>query len=147
MGTAERIKALRERLGKSDLEMAQLLGLNIYCYGDLEFHDDELVSMITLSQALRLASLLGAKLHDLLGDDATARPIIPISQLPERVRAAMIQTKVSLEEFEDRVGWELREFLDKPVQTATERPVIFLQDLAAQLGLDWLSIVPNDNAA
>jgi len=147
MGAAAHIKTLRERSGKSDLEMAQLLGLNISWYCDLESHDDELVSTLSLSQATRFASLLGVKLYDLLGESPAPGSTIPISQLPERVRAATAQAEVSLEEFENRVGWKLGQFLDTPVQTAAERPVMFLQDLAAQLGLPWLSVIPNDHAA
>jgi DNA-binding XRE family transcriptional regulator len=58
IGTAERIQALRVKSGRTAEELASELGLTITSYGDLEQHDEELESAVSLAQALTLAILL-----------------------------------------------------------------------------------------
>jgi hypothetical protein len=40
---------------------------------------------------------------------------------------------------------ELGEFLKSPVQIAAELPILFLQAVAAALGINWLALVPDEN--
>ena len=126
--------------------MAQLLGININWYCDLEQHNDELISTLTLAQAANLAGILGVPLRELLSEGNPGTTTIAIAQLPERIRARIAQEGLSVEEFEDRVGWELGKFLQSPTQLASESPLMFLKDLAAALEVDWLSLVPEAHA-
>ena len=50
MNTASRIRLLRIKSGKSEIEMA--VGINLAWYCDLERYDDELTSTLTIAQAL-----------------------------------------------------------------------------------------------
>lgn len=142
MGTAARVRGLRIRAGKSPAEMTQLLGLNPAWYADLEQHDDELASTLTLFQAMQLASILGVRLHDLLDEPPVSGQRISLMELPDRIVAHTKREGITVEQFEDRVGWELGEFLKSPVQTAAELPILFLQAVAAALGINWLALVP-----
>lgn len=145
MGTAARIRGLRIRAGKSPAEMTQLLGLNMAWYADLERHDDELVSTLTLFQAVHLASIFGVRLHELLDEIPVPEQRIALMELPDRIVAQTKREGITVEQFEDNVGWELRDFLKSPVQIATELPILFLQAIAAALGINWLSLVPDDD--
>src|SRR5262245_2290193 len=131
MGTAARIRDLRSRTGKSETDMAQLLSINVSWYCDLEQHNDELISTLTLAQAARLAGILGVPLRELLSEGSSATTTIAIAQLPERIRTRIAQDGLTVAEFEDRVGWELGKFLQSPTQQASESPLMFLRDLAA----------------
>jgi hypothetical protein len=51
---------------------------------------------------------------------------------------------MTIEQFEDSVGWELHDFLKSPVRLAAELPIAFLQAIAAALGISWLSLVPDE---
>jgi transcriptional regulator with XRE-family HTH domain len=126
--------------------MAQLLGIHVSWYCDLEQHNDELISTLTLAQAASLAGVLGVPLRELLSEGNPATTTIAIAQLPERIRARIAQEGLSVEEFEDRVGWELGKFLQSPTQLASDSPLMFLKDLAAALEVDWLSLVPEAHA-
>ena len=137
VGTAKRIQELRTRAGKSDVEMARILGMNIHWYYDLEFHDDELVSTLSLAQALRLAAQLAVSLHDLLEVTSQPADTVLLPELPLRIETFVRSEGISMDEFEDRIGWELASFLAMPVEVALERPVMFLQDLASGLGILW----------
>ena len=68
IGTAERIRALRLKSGRTEQELASELGLTIQAYRDLEQHDEELESAVSIAQALKLANLLHTDLLTLLGE-------------------------------------------------------------------------------
>lgn len=114
-------------------------------YADLERHDDELVSTLTLFQAVHLASIFGVRLHELLDEIPVPEQRIALMELPDRIVAQTKREGITVEQFEDNVGWELRDFLKSPVQIATELPILFLQAIAAALGINWLSLVPDDD--
>lgn len=142
MGIAESIRTARIRAGKSKAEVAAHLGLNAAWYDDLEQRDDELAATLTIFQAMDLAALLGVRLGDLFGDDALPGQPVAIIDLPERIREHLVSAGLSLDQFEDQVGWELGPFLASPVQVAAELPIAFFQALAATLGIHWLSLAP-----
>jgi transcriptional regulator with XRE-family HTH domain len=144
MGIASRIRELRANIGKSDVEMAQLLGMNIHSYGDLEQHDDELVSTLTLDQALRLASILGVALCDLFPVEAEPEVSVSLEQLPQLIESWIKREGISVEEAEDRIGWSLGELLKAPRDEGLRRPLMFYHDLAASVGVDWVSLVPSN---
>jgi transcriptional regulator with XRE-family HTH domain len=146
MGTAERIRFCRVRAGKSAQQVAADLGLNDAWYRDLECNDGELTSTLTLFQAMQLASLLGVQLADLVAETGASSGRIALLDLPSMVERRVESEGISIEEFEDRVGWEVRGFLQSPVKVAAELPIEFLQDLAAELGISWLSLLPEVNA-
>ena len=146
MGTAAQIRNYRVRAGKSPGEVAQHLGLNDAWYQDLERHDDELASTLTLFQAIELASVLGVRLHDLLGKEAPPDELIALIDLPSRITAHVARKGISIEQFEEEVGWELQDFLQSPIKVAAESPIIFLQAVAEHLRINWLSLIPDDHA-
>jgi transcriptional regulator with XRE-family HTH domain len=144
MGTAAQIRSYRVRVGKSAAEVARHLGLNDAWYHDLEHNDDELASTLTLFQAIELASILGVRLRDLVSNAALPDEHIPLAELPSRIKAHVARTGISIEQFEDEVGWEVHEFLQSPLKVAAESPIVFLQAVAEHLAIDWLSLVPDE---
>lgn len=143
-GTAARIRAVRIRAGKTRAQMAESVGLNEAWYGDLEQRDEELASTLTLFQAMALASALGVGLRNLL-PGSSATEIISLMELPDLIRARMSRDGLSIEQLEEKVGWELAQFLDSPLQGAAELPIAFFQAIAMYLGINWLALVPEEN--
>jgi transcriptional regulator with XRE-family HTH domain len=146
VGTASRIRSLRIRAGKSKPDVAERLGLNAAWYDDLEQNDDELASTLTLFQAMDLASVLDVTLRELVSGEAAGEEPIPLVELPERIRDHVARTGLSVEALEAQVGWSLDDFLASPVTVTAEVPVAFLQALAAPLAIDWLRLVPDEEA-
>jgi transcriptional regulator with XRE-family HTH domain len=144
MGTAQKIRFCRVSAGKSVQQIAEDLGLNDAWYRDLESYDDELASTLTLPQALQLASLLGVRLHELVAE-ATPSIQIGLLDLPPMVAAHTAREGISIEDLEERVGWELQAFLQSPLKAAAELPIKFLQDISGALGINWLSLVPEED--
>src|SRR4051794_40033373 len=135
MGIAEKIRAYRVRAGKSAQQVASDLGINDAWYQDLETYDDELASTLTLFQAKHLALLLGVELSELLVENEDAGRKVGLLDLPAIVRKHIEAEDLSIEEFENLVGWELERFLESPVAAAAEMPIAFLRDLSNHLGV------------
>ncbi len=144
MGTAARLRALRIRAGKSQAGIAQSLGLNDAWYADLESGDDELAATLTMFKAMELASLLGVPLHELFDAPPPASERLSLVDLPERIVAHAKRSGKSVAQLEERIGWELRDYLRSPVQAAAELPILFFQAVAAELGINWLALVPDE---
>lgn len=124
--------------------MAASLGLNGAWYADLETRDDELAATLTMFKAMELASLLGVPLHDLFDAPAPGDAHLSLVDLPDHIAAHAKKARMSIEQLEEKTGWDLREFLASPVQTATELPILFFQTVAAELGMNWLILVPDE---
>lgn len=147
MGIAARVRAFRVRAGKSQAEMAQRLELNEAWYADLERHDDELASTLTIFKAMEMASILGVTLAELLDEPAAlADERIALIDLPDRILAHASRKRISLAQLEEQIGWELQDFVDAPVSAAAGLPIRFFQALAAALGINWLALVPDQVA-
>jgi transcriptional regulator with XRE-family HTH domain len=146
-GIAENIRTARIRAGKSRAEVAAHLALNPAWYDDLEQRDGELAATLTLFQGVALAELFGVRLADLFSETVSTGEPVALPDLPERIRAHVAAAGISMELFEQQLGWELGPFLEAPVQLATELPIAFFQALAAVLGLHWLLLVPDEAAA
>ena len=144
-GIAARIKALRNESGKTDVEVADLLELSIYEYGDLESYDKEIIDVVSVKTAARLARLYNQSLLQLLVPEKEMWPKEHLSekQLAEKAKALMMQKGLSQEEAEDQVGWFLESFLANPRAYVEENPIMFLQDLSRFIGINWLSSISN----
>lgn len=146
-GTAERIRTFRIRAGRSKNEMVQRLGLNAAWYEDLERNDTELASTLTLFQAIDLASILGVQVHELFPKLDAPESRIDLVELPALIASHLATRGVLIAQLEKDVEWPLENFMVAPVQGAAELPLVFLQSLAAALGFDWLSLVPEAEAS
>jgi transcriptional regulator with XRE-family HTH domain len=144
VGIAARIRAYRIRAGKSQADIAKTLDTNVAWYADLETRDSELAATLTLFKTMELASILGAPLHELFGEPAYTGEPIALMELPEPILAYAKHQGISIEQLEERTGWDLREFLASPVQSAAELPLEFFQAIAALLGINWLALVPDE---
>ncbi len=143
MQTAANIRSARIRAGKSRAEAAAHLALNPAWYDDLEQRDGELAATLTLFQGVALAELFGLRLADLFGEAVPAGERVALPDLPERIRAHVAAIGITLDQFEQQMGWGLEPFMEAPVQLSTELPIAFFQALAGALGLHWLLLVPD----
>ena len=146
MNRAERIRALREQSSKSVQEMATLLGVTISSWLDLEQHDDEVATCISLRQVYLLSSAFAVSPRTLLSPDPSGNSIgseISLKETASLAERHMRENHLTLEQFEDDVGWYLAGFFANP-ESALDEPAMFLQDLCAPIGVHWLGVVAKD---
>ena len=136
MGTAQQIQALRLKSRRTEQEMADELGLTIQSYCDLEQHDEELQSAVSIAQALKLANLLHTDLLTLLGE--TEIPVkMPIARVRSALNAQLGKSAESREVMEDTINWDLGPFLEGSDEWSTVYTIDFLRQLAIAIEVDW----------
>jgi len=135
-GYAETIRAAREATGKDPGELAAALDMSYESYRDIEWHDDEITSVVSYREAVTLAGLLELDLRHMFGADAT---VVTFTDLAAALRVRLRETP--LEQLENELGWELAGVLADPT-TFAEFPLDGLADIAAPLGLDWRHLLP-----
>jgi transcriptional regulator with XRE-family HTH domain len=136
IGSAERIQALRVKSGRSEQELAGELGLTIHSYSDLEQHDEELESALSIAQALKLAKLLDTDLLTLLGETET--PVkMPIARVRSALNAQLGNSAESKELMEDTINWDLGPFLDGSDEWTAVYTIDFVRQLAIAIEVDW----------
>lgn len=135
-GTAERIQALRLKSGRTEQELASDLGLTIHSYSDLEQHDEELESAVSIAQALKLANLLHTDLLALLGE--TEIPVkMPIARVRSALNAQLGNSAEAKELMEDTLNWDLGPFLEGSDEWTTVYTLDFVRQLAIAIEVDW----------
>jgi transcriptional regulator with XRE-family HTH domain len=135
-GTAERIQGLRLKSGRTEQELANELGLTIHSYADLEQHDEELESAVSIAQALKLASLLHTELLTLLGE--TEIPVkMPIARVRSALNAQLGNSAEAKELLEDTLNWDLGPFLEGSDEWTTVYTIDFVRQLANAIEVDW----------
>jgi transcriptional regulator with XRE-family HTH domain len=136
MGVADRIGALRLESGRSELELADELGLTIDGYYDLEQHDSELESVLSITQALKLAQLLGTNVLGLLGEDE--QPLkVPIARVRSALAAHLGSSAEAKEALEDVIDWDLGPFLDGSDAWMSVYTIEFIKKMATAIEVDW----------
>lgn len=149
MGIADRIRALRLESGRSELELANELGLTVDGYCDLEQQELELESVLSIAQALKLAQLLGTNVLGLLGE--AERPTkLPIA----RVRSALVahletshvgSSAEAKQVLEDEIDWDLGPFLEGTDGWMSVYTIEFVKKLAMAIEVDWQVVLGGIN--
>jgi transcriptional regulator with XRE-family HTH domain len=136
IGPAARIQALRLKSGRTEQELASELGLTIHSYSDLELHDEELESAVSIAQALKLAKLLDTDLLTLLGE--TEIPVkMPIARVRSALNAQLGSSGEAKELMEDTLNWDLGPFLEGAEEWTTVYTIDFVRQLATGIEVDW----------
>jgi transcriptional regulator with XRE-family HTH domain len=136
MGIADRIGALRLESGRSELELANELGLTVDGYCDLEQQDSELESVLSIAQALKLAQLLGTNLLGLLGE--AEQPLkVPIARVRSALAAHLGSSAEAKEALEDEIDWDVGPFLEGSGEWTSVYTIEFIKKLAMAIEVDW----------
>jgi hypothetical protein len=137
-GYAEAVRAAREAAGKDPGEVAAALDISWAAYWDIESYDDEITSVVSFAQAVKLADIIELDLRRLFG---AGDGVLTFDEIAAAVSARVRDS--TLEQVEDTLGWELGEALARPAAFA-DLPLDALADIAGPLGLDWRHLLPTD---
>lgn len=142
-GYADKIRQKRLAVGKSEREMAELIGINLPSYFDLESYDDEVVNCLSLSELSKMNQALNMTPAELFSEDVSGSDDAHLSfaEFIEKVKSHIESHDMTVPEFEDKVGWELESLLNDP-EEIWKRNVEFLKDVCVEVGINWLSVAP-----
>lgn len=136
MGTAQIIRNRRLELGLSDVDVAEKLGVTVSGLGDIELHDDELETAVSLGTVRRLCSLLGLPLQQVLKMPTGEPSRVFEEQRPgEVVRQRREQNGYSRLDLAERVGFDEAtiESLETTPSFGNTLPIFLLKDIEATL--------------
>jgi transcriptional regulator with XRE-family HTH domain len=139
-GIADRIGALRLEAGRSELELANELGLTIHGYCDLEQDDSEIESVLSIAQVLKLAKLLGTNVMGLLGESEPSMKV-PIARVRSALAAHLGNSAEAREALEDVIDWDLGPFLEGSDEWISVYTIGFIKKLAVAIEVDWQIIL------
>ena len=140
---ARRIREARERLGLTEAEIADKLGLPASEYWDVEMHDDEAFTNFAVGHLGQLAVLLGLTVQEMLfGSIAREHPApVSFAQIAELLAALASAEGITMDALSERIGWELRPVLRNPLALG-DFTVVGLRDVCGAIGVDWVSALP-----
>jgi len=107
---------------------------------DIEAIDDELTSCYSPSEVRKFCDVLRAKLSELFDVNTDQPPIFP-QELISLIHAECRKRGLTLEQFEDTVGWRLSQCMDPPERLLEDMSLDGLQWLCRELGIDWRRVI------
>ena len=139
-GIRERLKILRERRGLSEHEAAAAIGINSPSYFDLEQHESEFFMCISLRGLKKLFIVLDTRLSDVVGVSSTSGIAGGFADLAAAINERIGRGEFTIEQFEERAGWEIADFLKNP-ECAWNWNVDGLRDVCGAAGFDWVAVL------
>jgi transcriptional regulator with XRE-family HTH domain len=131
-----RFREARERLGLSPDEVATRSGISAPSIWDLEEIEGELTSNYSPRDLQQLCRLLGIQPAELFGGELSEPPV-SANELARLIHDECRSRGVTLEQFEDAVGWRLSACIDPPGKLLEDMTVDGLQWLCRELRIDW----------
>jgi len=125
-----RFQEARERLGLSPDELAARSGVSDAGVWDIEACEGDLTCCYSPSDVRKFCRVLGIRPIELFTDEISEPPV-SADELVQLIRAECRSRGVTLEQFEDAVGWRL--------SACIEPPELLLEDMTVD-GLQWPSV-------
>jgi transcriptional regulator with XRE-family HTH domain len=146
MGAA-RLRLERTRAGLTARQVAELAGVDVLAYQDMETHASELECNVSLGEIRSVCHALGIS-ADVLFDLQSSRNRERIS-LPTMVDRMLTYTRdqaMNWSEFEAKVGYTVSASLSQP-DNVLEWNVDCLRSVCSEIGCDWLAVIASLTAA
>lgn len=135
-----RFREARERLGLSIDDVAHESGISSSCIWDIESFENELASCYSPKEAQLFSCVLRMRPVELFADDVSG-PAISADQLVALIHSECRTRGVTLEQFEDIVGWRLSACIDPPGRLLKDMSIDGLQWLCRELRIDWRNVL------
>jgi transcriptional regulator with XRE-family HTH domain len=131
-----RFREARERLGLSPEEVATQSGVSDAGVWDIEQCEGDLTCCYSPSDVRRFCRVLRVHPSELFGE-RISEPRVSADDLVRLIHEECRSRGVTLEQFEDAVGWRLSACIDPPQRLLEDMTVDGLQWLCRELRIDW----------
>ncbi|WP_113957706.1 helix-turn-helix domain-containing protein [Roseimicrobium gellanilyticum] len=135
-----RFRMFCERAGLTHDEAARQMGISPASVWDMESHENELSSCYSPSQVQQFCRVLGIHPCELFAVETAESPVSAIG-LVQLIHEQCLARGVTLEQFEDAVGWRLSACMEPPERLLEEMTVDGLQWLCRELGIHWHRVI------
>lgn len=134
---ASRFRELRERAGLSLDEVAKQTGVSPW---DIEVGDSEFTCCYSPSNVRRFCQAVCARPAELFRIDDSLSPV-SAAELAQRIHNEYHSRGITLEQFEDIVGWRLSACMEPPELLLSEMSIDGMQWLCRELRIDWHRVI------
>jgi hypothetical protein len=131
-----RFREARERLGLSPDELAAQSGFSASGVWDIEAREGDLTCCYSPNDVRKFCRVLGIRPVELFAAEIS-EPAVSASELVRLIRDECRSRGVTLEQFEDAVGWRLNACIEPPERLLDDITVDGLQWLCRELHIDW----------
>jgi len=135
----QRLKAARERIGRTPNQIIAYTGLTVDAYLDLEAGHDWFQS-VALKEICSLAQTVELTTSELLtgrANDPTR--LITLEQLRDKLIEWLDFSNLTLGAFETQIGWEAKAFV-KDIGAARDWNIDCLRTVCEPIGADWTQV-------
>ena len=131
-----RFREARDRAGLSHDQVAAQCGLPIGAAAiwDIEKHEGDLLNY-SLADMREISRVLGIRPGEIFGE--SPEPPLSAHELVAIIRQESVSRGLTLEQFEDVVGWRLSACIEPPEELPKGISIEGLQWLCGELRLDW----------
>jgi hypothetical protein len=106
----------------------------------IETTDDDFTCSYSANDVRRFCQVLGVRPSELF-EVRTNEPPISAGELVSRIDAECHKRGVTLEQFEDAVGWRLGDSMNPPERLFEDMSLDGLQWLCRELGIHWHRVI------
>ena len=135
-----RFRQARERLGLSPEDVASRCGTSPGSVYDIEDFDGDMTACYSPKHIQRFCRVLNIRPAELFGVETTLTPV-SAEELVQHIQEQCRSRGVTLEKFEDAVGWKLSACMSPPERLLEGMTVDGLQWLCRELGIDWHRVI------
>jgi len=135
-----RFREFRERAGLSRDDAAQQMGISAACIWDIEDSHGELSQCYSPDQVRRFCRVLNIYPKELFAVETADSPL-SAGELVRLVHNQCRSRAITLEQFEDEVGWRLSTCIEPPERLLQDITIDGLQSLCRELGVDWHRVI------
>jgi DNA-binding XRE family transcriptional regulator len=135
-----RFQQFRDRAGLSHDEAAQQMGISSPAVWDIEGCEGELSQCYSPSQVRQFCRVLGIRPSELFAVETVESPV-SAAELVRLIHEQCRSRCVTLEQFEDAVGWRLSACIEPPERLLEDMSIYGLQWLCRELGTHWHRVI------
>ena len=135
-----RIKEARERAGLSIDEVAVRSGINKNSIYDFEMVEGDLCAGYSPKEVQRICRVIGIRPVDVFADNVSGSAVSQ-EELIRRIREECGSRGITIEQFEDVVGWSFGACMEKTEVLLEEISIDGLQWLCRELNIDWRRVI------
>jgi transcriptional regulator with XRE-family HTH domain len=135
-----RFREARERAGLSIDQVALRSGISFEAIWDIESFEGDMTCCYSPKEIQPLCQAVGIRPVDLFGDDVS-EPAISAQDLVQLINEECRRRDVTLEQFEDAVGWGLEKCFERPELLIEDMTIDGLQWLCRELRIDWRRVL------
>ena len=137
----DRLKDLRIRTGKTQQDVCDLLVMDLHHYEELETYSSELTEVASIYEISRIARVLGVPSRAIFSDTVVTGEPISLGELSLKIKNHLNTNRVSMEEFENQVGYEIGTSIDNSSKML-DWSLDCLRFVCVEIGVDWLNALP-----